>query len=421
MKASIYTCWAGLIGFVGPFASANYGETFNVATCTEVAAAAVTAKPGDEIVLADGEYKNLEATLTSEGSNEQGIRLRARSPGQALITGTPKLKVTGKYIEIVGLDFRKCALAPGANALVTFSRSEHCRLTQCVFQDSSLREGTSVVRLEEAASDNEISENRFLRTRHRSIVIAVDDTSLESGPPARTRIIRNVFSDVPPLGGNGGETIQIGQRAKPYSNLRAETLIEDNEFTRCDGEAEVISLKTSGNIVRRNFFRDCQGEVVLRHGENNRVERNLFDGGLGGIRVTGSGHVITGNVVNNVSSTGIRLYYGTPDAMHPASYLPVTECEITDNILNNCAEMGLLIGGKKNATFTAQKWTQPPFHANAVLSLSIAPHGNRIARNIIAGKPGTLLFADEAPDNTLEENILAERTQPPADSHKNND
>lgn len=398
------------IGFAGSFVSTSHAETFTPATSAEVAAAAAAARPGDEIVLADGEYEDLEAILTGEGNKDQGIRLRAQNPGRAVVTGSPKLKVTGKYIRIEGLDFRRCAVAPDADALVTFAGSGHCRLTQCVFQDSSHRDGVSVVRLEGGASDNEISGNRFLRTRHRSIVIAVGDAALESGPPARNRIACNVFADVPPLGRNGGETIQIGQRAKPYSDLRTETVIEENEFTRCDGEAEVISIKTSHNIVRRNFFRDCQGEIVLRHGEGNRVEGNIFDGGLGGIRVTGGGHIITGNMVNNVSSTGIRLFYGTPDTMHPASYLPVTDCEITENILNNCAEMGMLIGGRKNETFTAQKWAEAPFHASAVLRLTVAPHGNRIARNVIAGKLGTLLFADEAPDNTLEENVLVERT-----------
>ena len=100
-------------------------------------------------------------------------------------------------------------------------------------------------------------------------------------------IDHNYFGRRLPLGSNSGEIIRIGnsQHALFYSN----THITDNLFEECDGEAEVISVKSCGNLVKNNIFKKCQGSVVLRHGNDNRVEGNLFLGmkkeGTGGVRI----------------------------------------------------------------------------------------------------------------------------------------
>ncbi len=48
-------------------------------------------------------------------------------------------------------------------------------------------------------------------------------------------------------------------------------------------------------------------KVVIRHGHTNTVTGNRFAGGIGGIRVSGPGHVVTGNTINGCRATGIRL------------------------------------------------------------------------------------------------------------------
>jgi poly(beta-D-mannuronate) lyase len=383
--------------------------TLQATTVSEAVAAGRRAQAGDEIVLADGEYTNLALTLAAKGQTGKPLRLRARNAGNVLLTGSPKLEITGSFVEVQGLVFRGCTLLPGTRGAVVFDGSSHSRLTGCTFEDSTLPHGTALVGFRNGAHDNQVSSNRFLNTRHKAVMIVVDDASLKHGPPIRNRIDHNLFQDVPPYRKNGAETIQLGQRAAPHSDLRTETVVENNEFVRCDGEAEIVSIKSSGNIIRNNLFRDNKGELVMRHGHANTVTGNRFEGGTGGIRLSGHGHGVTGNTISDSRTTGIRLYYGTPDLMHPASYLAVYDCVISGNTISNCGRMGILIGDNQNARYKNERWAGPPWFGNAILECTIAPHHNRIVSNSITGKAGQLLKSNDAPRNTIEHNTLIER------------
>ncbi len=405
------TMWRmGWVGMVAVFGMIGVrAETLRVATVADVVAAAKRAQAGDEIVLADGEYRDLKVTLAAKGEPGKPIVLRAAKIGAAVLTGAPGVVVTGEHIEVRGLFFKDGRWPAGARGAVNFDGAGHSRLTECRFENSTLTGGVALVSFRNGAHDCRVDHSRFVNTRFCSVVVVVDDNSLKKGPPVRNRIDHNVFQDVPPLNANGAETIQIGQRAIPHSDLRPETIVEDNEFVRCDGEAEIISVKTTGNTIRNNVFRDSRGELVMRHGNLNTVTGNRFEGGSGGIRLSGYGHVVTGNTMMNCRGTGIRLYYGTPDLKHPASYLPVHDCVITDNTIVNCGVAGILVGDSKNAHHKNEKWTGAPWFASAVMDCTVAPAKNRIANNTITGKPGKLIKVDDAPNNTIEGNTLNER------------
>jgi poly(beta-D-mannuronate) lyase len=389
--------------------AAARAETLRVTTVAEVVAAVKRARAGDEIVLAGGEYQDVKLTLAEKGEAGKPLVLRAENVGRAVLTGAPGVVVSGDYVEVRGLSFKDGRWPVGARGALSFDAAGHGRITECSFENSTQTGSTSLVSFRNGAHDNRVDHCRFINTRYRSVVVAVDDKALKIGPSVRNRIDHNLFQDVPPLNANGAETIQIGQRAIPHSDLRPETVVEDNEFVRCDGEAEIISLKTTGNIIRNNVFRDCRGEVVMRHGHNNTVTGNRFEGGSGGIRISGHGHIVTGNTMTGLRGTGIRLYFGTPDLKHPGSYLPVYGCVITDNTIVNCGVAGIFIGDSKNAHHENTKWAGAPWFASPVMDCTVAPTKNRIAKNTITGKPGTLIKIDEAPGNTIEGNTLNER------------
>ena len=401
--------WTRLLGtllVLSVLPTAAWAERFPAATGQEATAAAGRARAGDEIVLADGDFKDLQLTLRSNATPNHPLRLRALNEGKTILTGSPKLLITGDFIEVHGLVFRDCALAAGAG--VVFDGSGNSLMTSCRFENCRLPKGAALVSFRNGAHDNRVATNQFLKTRYKAVMVVVDDRSLKNGPPVRNRIDHNLFQDVPPLNANGAETVQIGQRASPHSDLRTWTLIENNEFVRCDGEAEIISIKTSSNIIRSNLFRNNRGELVMRHGHDNVINGNRFEGGSGGIRLSGHGHAVTDNVIRDCRSTGIRLYYGTPDLMHPASYLPVFDCVISNNTVLNCGE-GILIGDHKNASLKDAKWAGPPWFASSVQNCTVAPYSNRIVNNVLTGKAGTLIKSDDAPQNTIENNTLNER------------
>ena len=379
-------------------------ETIRVKSAYEAQNAIQQARPGDEILLANGSYKDFKLNLSATGEATRPIIVRAESPGKAILIGQPAIDFTGSYIEVHDLVFNNCELVASKRGIIQFDRGSHCRLTGCLFEH--IKPGYyATVNFRNGAKDNRIDHCRFTDIRYRSIIVLVDDNSLCEGPPARNRIDHNLFKDVPPMGKNGAETIQIGQSAIPYADLHTETLVENNLFVHCDGEGEIISVKSTGNTIRHNVFRDCSGEVVNRTGHENVYEGNRFENCIGGIRLSNHGHRVTNNVMIRCK-TGIILYHGTPDTQHPAAYLPVYGCVITNNTIVDCAQFGIILGINRNARHEQAFWARAPYFANAVMNCTIAPHENRIAKNIITGSKGVLLKLNETPDNTIMDNLL---------------
>jgi len=96
---------------------------------------------------------------------------------------------------------------------------------------------------------------------------------------------------------NDGEVIRIGG-SNSWKDI-TKVVIENNIFERCNGEMEIISIKSSKNTIRFNTFKKNQGTVTLRRGENNKIVNNFFQGhyvdNTGGIRISGKGHMIANN------------------------------------------------------------------------------------------------------------------------------
>jgi poly(beta-D-mannuronate) lyase len=59
-------------------------------------------------------------------------------------------------------------------------------------------------------------------------------------------------------------------------------------------------LKSCSNVVEENIFKESQGSVVLRHGDNNLVKGNYFLGNdkvaTGGVRVINKGQKVIHNI-----------------------------------------------------------------------------------------------------------------------------
>src|SRR3546814_10669881 len=77
------------------------------------------------------------------------------------------------------------------------------------------------------------------------------------------------------------------------------TIVERNIFDRTSGEVEIVSVKSGGNIVRENLVLASQGAFVLRHGNGNLVERNIFFGkgvpDTGGVRIINRDQTVRDN------------------------------------------------------------------------------------------------------------------------------
>lgn len=89
-------------------------------------------------------------------------------------------------------------------------------------------------------------------------------------------IHHNYFGQRQPLGENGGETIRVGDSSTSLQPGLCR--IENNWFTHCDGEIEIISNKSCGNEYRGNVFESCDGTLTLRHGKGCRVAISVMRG-----------------------------------------------------------------------------------------------------------------------------------------------
>jgi poly(beta-D-mannuronate) lyase len=296
-----------------------------VANAAEIARVAADLKPGDVLVMADGDWQNQPIVFKGQGTPERPITLRAQTPGKVTLKGASTLTIDGDYLVASGLSFGDGQSAGSAIEI----RGRHCRLTETAVTGGSYKFFVHV-----RGTDNRVDHCHLAgkTSVHPTLQVEVE------GRPNHHRIDHNYFGHRPPLRQNGGETIRVGYSHQSMTNSR--TLVERNLFERCDGENEIISNKSCENVYRFNTFRECGGMFTLRHGNRCRVEANFFLGngkrGSGGIRVIGEDHTVINNYIDGVMEGGFWITAGIPDS--PLNgYFQARNCLIAFNTFASSA------------------------------------------------------------------------------------
>lgn len=335
------------------------GKTWLVHDQTAYAKAARQLSPGDTIVLGDGIWRDATLKLVGEGTATRPITLTAEHPGKVILSGRSNLKLAGSYLVVSNLVFRD-GYTPDDDVISfrTDSRhwADHSRVTGMVidrFNQPDRRKEDHWVSI--YGADNRVDHSQFEGKGNDGatmVVIRDHPYPLDN----RARIDHNYFGPRPPLGGNGGETLRIGTSTESGSD--SHTIVEDNLFDRCDGEVEIISVKSGANVIRNNLFVDSQGTLTLRHGNGNTVERNVFFGhGIphtGGIRVINERQTVRDNYLEGLAGedfrSAITVMNGVPNS--PINrYLPVKNALIANNSVIDPAEINL--GGGADAERSA--------------------------------------------------------------------
>lgn len=340
------------------------------------------AQPGDAIVLADGVWRDFPMLFTGQGTEAKPITLRAETPGKVIIAGASSLRIAGKWLVVRGLVFRDGATP--TDEVISFRNgrnawAEHVRLTETVidrYNQADRRKEDHWIAL--AGTDNRIDHSHFEgKANNGAMMVVLRDKPLPLDN--RLRIDHNYFGPRPVLGMNGGETIRIGTSTESQSD--SHTIVEDNVFEECDGEVEIISVKSGADIVRRNLFLRSQGSVVLRHGNGNLVENNVFLGGdvahTGGVRVINLRQTVRGNYMEGLAGedfrSAITVMNGVPNS--PINrYVPVEDALIEGNTVVGIHSVVL-------------------FGAGADQERSAPPRTTRFERNLLV-TPGDPFKAD---------------------------
>ena len=308
--------------------------------------------PGDAVTLANGEWRDFEIVFTGQGEANKPITLAAETPGKVVIAGKSNLRIGGSHLVVSGLVFRNGHSPTGE--VIAFRRNKDematdSRVTEVVidhFNQPDRYQTDYWVALD--GRRNRFDHNHLVGKSNEGVTLAVrldNEISRENGH----RIDHNYFGPRPVLGSNGGETIRVG--VSTHSMFDSKTVIEDNVFDRCDGEVEIISIKSGGNVVRGNLFLESRGAVVLRHGDGNRIEGNVFKGNgkdhTGGIRVINRSQVVRGNYMEGLKGTGfasaLTIMNGVPNS--PINrYVQVENAVVTNNSVIDSERVTLAAG-----------------------------------------------------------------------------
>jgi poly(beta-D-mannuronate) lyase len=285
------------------------------------------AKPGTVILLNDGKYDGKLVFDKMSGTRNTPITIKAASKGKAEVHS--KFEIKGDFIHVEGLTF----VENGSLELL----GKKIRVSHCKWDDSKSKKwlrvglGSSLIEIDHNTFQNKNFNSKYPKGCQLLQIVV-------SNKNERHHIHHNLFKNIVEGSGNGFETIQLITDKNPFNPPpgSSNSIIEDNYFERANGEAEIISIKSNGNTIRRNIFKKCKGSLVLRHGDNNTVSSNFFFGTHeskgGGIRIQGSGHLISNNYFQDLGSFGIGMMDGTPDEL----YVRVSDVQILHNTFVNC-------------------------------------------------------------------------------------
>jgi len=311
----------------------------------ELKAAIKNAVAGDEIILANGVWKDIQIKFYGKGTKEAPIILRAETSGKVSIEGISDIKIGGTYLEVLGLYFKN-GYTP-SKTVIDFhidsnSIANHCKVSDCVIEEfTQLNRNRDDHWVEFWGRHNELSQCYLAGKSNQGPTIMV---ILEGNEQIKNyhQIINNHFGPRPRKGGPHGETIQLGDSGSSMSP--SFTSVAHNLFERCDGEVEIISNKSNNNEFRNNIFYKCEGSLVLRHGNYCIIDGNFFIGDaasefMGGIRVINTGHWITNNYFYKIKGKEFRsalaVMNGVPKSPQNR-YNQVTDVVIAYNTFIDC-------------------------------------------------------------------------------------
>lgn len=276
--------------------------------------------PGDTILVLDGTYNMGSVKITRSGTASRPIIIKSTNLHGAVITGKSSFILSYQnYVTYEGFGFD----VEPVSTIIKMEGCSYVRITRNHFRMQKLTDDQS----SKWITIGDLWENPVCNSHHNRIDHNLFDGKYDAGAwliidgshgavpdiSKYERIDHNIFRNNTPRVANEKETIRIG--VSDLSLLNSYTTVENNLFENCDGDPEIISIKSCSNIVRNNTFKSCLGTLSLRHGHNSKVYGNFFFGngktadyngstiGCGGIRVYGMNHQIYNNYFEGLTGS----------------------------------------------------------------------------------------------------------------------
>ena len=361
-----------------------------VSTVTEFKNALAAMNPGDTVEVNDGTYNLSSLSITRSGCELKPILVIAKNQGQAILNGATALSFKKlKYFTWKGFAFQSTGIGTGI-------KMENCNKVRITGNSFAYTETASCVWIligdvfaspdPPISGRNRIDHNSFIGKTQPGNFIRFDG-NIDQITRYDT-VDHNLFKNNGPRVDNGQESIRIGVSTLSHSS--AYSIIEYNLFEDCDGDPEIISVKSSDNTIRFNTFVRCLGTVCLRQGFRTVVEGNYFFGdnktavfnggtiGAGGLRIYAKDHKIFNNYFQGLTGVkwdaAITLTNGDVTNSSTSTsdhYLPENNQIVFNTLVNNASdiEVGFPNGG----------------------SYPLAPINNLIANNIVVNNANPII------------------------------
>ncbi|MDR9825357.1 polysaccharide lyase 6 family protein [Vibrio sp. FNV 38] len=282
------------------------------ADVTALKAQIENAQDGTTITIPAGKYPHL-GVVTVKASN---VTIKAEEVGSTWLTGLVQLVLEGNDITLDSLVFTEGGPAERFGAIrMMGDRNTLQNSTFYYFNhdyeylpDERRSEYPKYLWLSLWGKEGKVINNQFEGKQKRGTLIGVqkDET------PDNHYIAHNIFLDQQQnqfneldikeairYNGNSWEAIRIGD--SKASQWPSNSKFVDNLMINMDGERELISIKSGGNVIGSNTIFESAALISLRHGKANVVDSNVIIGNekllTGGMRIYDEDHVIQNNYI----------------------------------------------------------------------------------------------------------------------------
>ncbi len=294
----------------------------------ELADAVNASSDGGIFIVTDGTYNDFEATFEIVATQNNPIIIQAETVGGVTLTGESHFVFKkSAFVTLQGFVFD----GQGEDSLVKLEGSNNIRISRNVFELETSESikwvfvggvwNDNTFPFQYPSHHNRIDHNIFQNKETPGHYITIDGSFDDTGSEEvyyqsqYDKIDYNYFKNNGPRAVNEQESIRIGWSEMSLSS--GYTIVEHNLFEDCDGDPEIVSVKSCDNTIRHNTFIASYGTLSLRHGNRNRVEGNYFFGNekpigtspagstiyTGGIRIYGTDHLIINNYMEGLNGT----------------------------------------------------------------------------------------------------------------------
>lgn len=316
-----------------------------------------TAQPGDEIIVANGTYKDVVINVDLQATEDKPVVIRAETPGGVEFTGTSRWTVTGSYITVRDFYFNE---AISSDITVKLTNVYKCRVTGCYFYRTghATNGQSALVEISGNSKYNRVDHNTFERPQGMCVRYSINGATIREKNNTDGMVDHNYFLDVrqcsveiPTSSSNGMEVVNlIGGSALPYE---VNHTVQYNRFEDVYGDGgEGICLKSHGNKINYNTFLNSQmSGLSMRANENSEVIGNFWFHTKYGLRVYGQGAYFKNNYCFDSYRSGFVAHGGSHAGGNTDDGSNQAACDYTaeDNLIIYPNHAGLMHSDNFNA------------------------------------------------------------------------